>query len=132
VSPQAGSLSLQALRRVLGAAWWVAFPSFAVLVLALIRERACFDRLYPLPAIATRPMLAWLVAGVYLSAYGWLVAAYCFTALDTRQLLPRFGQARAVWGPVWFQLLAMLGLVALENVPSEIWIRLAHVTGCGI
>jgi hypothetical protein len=112
--------------------WWVIFPGFLVVVLALVRDRACFDRTYPLPDVATRPMFAWLVAGVYLFAHGWLVAAYGFTVSETRRLLPRIEQVRQTWGPAWPQLLATIGLFALEYGPVKVWTGIARVTGCDL
>lgn len=112
--------------------WWLVFPSFLIIVLALIQDRACADRLFPLPAIATHPRLAWLVAGIYLGAHGWLVAAYGFTVVETRRLLPHLQQMRQTWGSAWPQLIATAIVFALEYWPVDTWIEIARVTGCDL
>jgi hypothetical protein len=117
--------------RALRLTWWIVCPAFLVVVLVFIRERACFDRHYLLPAVSTKPLLAWLIAGIYLAAHGWLVAAYGMTVARTGTLLPRPAQARAIWGGMWLMLLAMLTLFVLENAPGEVWAKIARITGCG-
>jgi hypothetical protein len=116
--------------RVLSVAWWIVCPAFLVVVLLFIRERACFDRHYLLPGVSVKPLLAWLVSGIYLTAHAWLIAAYGVTLTRTCALLPGLAAARAAWNGAWLKVVAMVGLFVLENAPAEIWIRLARLFGC--
>jgi hypothetical protein len=116
--------------RALSVLWWIVCPAFLVVVLLFIRERACFDRHYLLPGISVKPLLAWLVSSIYLTAHAWLIAAYAVTVMRTGALLPRVSAARAAWSGAWPQVMAMVGLFLLENAPAEIWIRLARLIGC--
>jgi hypothetical protein len=116
--------------RVLGIAWWIVCPAFFVVVMLFIRERACFDRHYLLPGVSVKPLLAWLVSGIYLTAHAWLIAAYAVTVMSTGALLPGIAAARTAWNGAWLKVLAMIGLFLLENAPAEIWIRIARVIGC--
>jgi hypothetical protein len=117
--------------RLLRASWWIVFPAFLVVVMLFIRERACFDRHYLLPGVSVKPLLAWLVSGIYLTAHAWLIAACAVTLTRTGTLLPGLAAARAAWGGAWLKVLAMVGLFVVENAPAEIWIRLARPFGCG-
>jgi hypothetical protein len=129
--PRPDETAARTLLRWLEISWWIVLPSFLFLWLALTRDRACVDRYNPLSAIATRPLLAWSVAGTYVCGHAWLAAAYACTILRTGTLLPRLHEARAAWGSAWPKAIAMVGVFLLEYAPVEIWIRLARMTGCG-
>jgi hypothetical protein len=108
-------------QRVLHMAWWPILPSFAFVVFAFTRDRACFDRYHLLPGIDTQPALAWTVAAIYVLGHVWLVATYLSIVLHTGELLPRPKAALAAIGSKWWQVAAMLVVMAIEYAPAALW-----------
>jgi hypothetical protein len=100
--------------------WFVAIGLFVV-VAVFVRDRACFDPLNLMPAIARQPAAAWFVASVYLAGHCWLAAAYGVTARLTGRLLPTRAQARSVKGPGVIRMTVMASILLLEVVPPGIW-----------
>lgn len=112
-----------ALRRVLGAAWWLLFPCFTALVVRLAVERACSDPYDLLPALTSNPLWGWLIAIIYVASHLWMIAVYMLTASISDSLLPRFG-LRGIWGSDYVKILLMLSAFVLEYLPVTLW-RLA-------
>jgi len=90
-----------AMRRVLDRSYWVVCLAFCLVVAAFTRDRVCADHLNLLPAVASRPPLAWAVAAAYMSGYCWVVAAYAATVRATGTLLPDMVAVTNVWSRPW-------------------------------
>jgi hypothetical protein len=120
------------LQRALRLTWWPICPSFAFVVLAFTRDRACFDRYHLLPGIDTQPALAWLVAAIYVIGHAWLIAAFVSVVLETGELLPRPRAAVAALGSTRWKVAAMVVVMAIEYAPADLWRLLARSAGlCG-
>jgi hypothetical protein len=118
-----------ALRRALTWSWYGIFPAMLLIVGAFLVERGCFDRYTLLPALGTRPGLAYVVAGIYTLAHAWIVTAYAATIAECGAVVPSLRRMREVWQGEWFKVVAMAAVLALEYVPAGVWVRLAGSLG---
>jgi len=119
------------LRTALTWAWWPIMPPFAVLVLRLDGERAC-DSPYELLSAATSiPVLAWLLATIYVAAHAWLFAAWLVTATHADTLVPSLRSVRLLWGRQAWMLAVTAAIFVLEYWPVPLWRAFGrHVIGC--
>jgi hypothetical protein len=62
--------------RFLSRTWWAIGPAFVVLVGRFAVDRACADPDNLVPALASRPFVAWTMAAMYVLAHLWLLGAY--------------------------------------------------------
>jgi hypothetical protein len=113
---------------VLRRTYWLVAIGLFVVVAVFVRDRACFDPLNLMPAIARQPAPAWFVASVYLAGYCWLAAAYGVTARLTGRLLPTRAEARRVRGTGVIRMMVMGSILLLDVVPPGIW---AAIFGAG-
>jgi hypothetical protein len=120
------------LVRFLLSTYWLVGLVFLAVVVAFVRDRACFDSLNLLPTLARRPGAAWIVACAYLSGYSWLAAAYAVTVRQTASLLPGPEQCDAVWGRQWRLIGLLVMVVLLDLIPPAIWAALLRGSAiCG-
>ena len=118
----------QVLRRLLSTLWWIAFPPFLVLVLRFSYERGCLNPYELVRPIMQRQAGALVIAAIYVSGYVWFIAATILTA-RTWEARAAAGQLEAIWGPKRFQMFAMAGALALEQVPRAVWVWLCRLGG---
>jgi hypothetical protein len=118
-----------ALRGMLDATYWIVAAGFLAIVVAFSFDRACSDHLNLLPAAARRPALAWPIAVVYLSGYGWIALAYCAIVGQTGSLLPRPGAARAVWPEYITKTILMIAIAALDLTPPAVLSAIGRFAG---
>jgi hypothetical protein len=124
-------VTARAVRTALTWAWWLIMPPFAVLVLRLDVERACAAPYELLPVATSIPMLAWLLAGLYVAAHALLFASWLVTAIHADALVPPLATIRAVWGRQIWMLAVTAAIFVLEYWPVPLWRALGrHVLGC--
>jgi hypothetical protein len=124
-------MTSRTVRTALTWAWWLIMPPFAILVLRLDVERACAAPYELLPAATSIPMLAWLLAAIYVAAHALLFAGWLVTAVHADALVPPLATIRAVWGRQVWMLVVTAAIFVLEYWPVPLWRALGrHVLGC--
>ncbi len=106
---------------------WPVLMAFILIVAAFTRDRACFDRLNLLPSVAQTASLAWVIGGMYLSGYCWIVLAYAVTVRQTGSLLPPLAQARALWGRTWSRVVLLLVVLVVDSTPPSLLSAIARL-----
>jgi hypothetical protein len=101
--------------------WWLLMPPFTILVIRLVIERATAAPYDLLPSLTRTPLIAWALAGLYLSAHAWLAAAGLFTIERTGALVPTRAAVRIAWGGDFLKLAAALAIFVLEYAPIPLW-----------
>jgi hypothetical protein len=110
--------------------WWLILPSFAVLTLRFVYDRACGDPRQLVPELTSHPVFAWPLAVVYVSAHLWMLAAYVMTVRETGSLLPGLGRVRAVWDRDLWKIAWLALVMLIEQVPIAFW-RVVGASVCG-
>jgi hypothetical protein len=105
------------------------FPAFLLVVAALTRDRACFDRYHLLPMIETRTVPAWAVAAIYTAGHAWLICSYGCVITLTGTLLPSLQEAKAAIGRSWPKIATMLVVFLIEYAPAALWKEVAQLLG---
>ena len=124
--------SPRAIQRWLVRGWFILFPCFAALTFEMCFERTCRDPYDLLPAVTSRPLLAWPVALLYVTAHVWAIAAYLLTVSATQRLVPTSQEYRAVWAGDTGKPALMLAVLVIEYLPLAWWRLVGTVIGCGI
>jgi hypothetical protein len=104
----------------LATTWWIVCPSFTVLSLRLVAERACANRYDLLPGVTSNPGWAWPLALVYVAAHFWCLFSYLFTMELAGTLVPSLTVFKSVWGRHTSKLRLMAGILALEYAPMSL------------
>jgi len=115
-------------QRLLARTWWAIGPAFVVLTARLAIDRACRDPYNLVPGLASKPVLAWALAALYLGAHLWLLLAYLRTSIDARTLLPLPRDIRAVWGRGQWKVWVLVAVMTVEYSPQS-FSRLAGRSG---
>jgi hypothetical protein len=110
--------------------WWVLFPCFTALTVALTGGRMCGDASDLLPSLTSNPGLAWPVALVYVLAHIWIVAACLLTIARTGELLPRVHQFRSLWRGDATKVFLMAAALIVEYSPTSLWRIIGAAFGC--
>jgi hypothetical protein len=116
--------SHDAIRRGLGAIWWILFPCFVLLVIRLSIERTCSDPYDLLPGLASNPAWGWPIALVYVTSHVWLIGVYLLTASSSDSLVPPRAAFRNLWQADVLKIVLMLIAFVVEYLPVTVW-RLA-------
>lgn len=106
---------------VLGAVWWILLPATALLVGYLSTERACHDPYRLIAGAMSRPLTAWPVSLLYISAHAWLALVYLHTAAQAGTMWPSLRQVRSMWGGDWLKIVLMLATLVVEYCPVTFW-----------
>ena len=115
----------------LARAWWSLIPPFAMLVARLCVDRLCGAPYELLPSATTVPILAWLLAGLYVAAHAWLVAAYLLTVEAAGALLPTWSALRTAWRGHLPKLVLATVIFAIEYAPVSLWRVIGNMLDCG-
>jgi hypothetical protein len=110
--------------------WWLLMPPFALLVARLTVERACAAPYELLPTTTSVPLLAWMLAGLYVGAHAWMAAAYLLTVERTGALIPTISAVRAAWRGQAVKLLLAAAVLATEYAPIPMWRAVGQGLGC--
>lgn len=116
-----GAGASERLAAFLGAVWWILLPAFAVLVGVLSLERTCADPYRLVPGVMSKPITAWSISLLYISAHAWLLAVYLHASAHASSLWPSLEQMRSVWGHGWLKIAVMLATLAVEYCPLSLW-----------
>jgi hypothetical protein len=120
------------MRAVLDGTYLIVFAGFLLVVAAFTRDRACVDHLNLIPGIARRPVLAWLLAVMYVLGYAWAAVAYALTVREAGALFPTVNQAHAIWGEKWPRPVLLLIVALVDYTPSAVLRTIAKLAGiCG-
>jgi hypothetical protein len=119
-----------ALRTALTWAWWLIMPPFAVLVVRLDAERACAAPYELLPTATAIPVLAWLLATLYVAAHALLFAGWLATSFCADALVPARSAVRRIWGRQTWMVVVTAAIFVLEYWPVPAWQALGRVCGC--
>jgi hypothetical protein len=117
------------IRAVLNGTYLIVFAGFLFVVAAFTRDRACFDHLNLVPGLARRPVLAWLVAVMYVLGYSWVAAAYALTVRESGALLPTLNQGHAIWNSNWARPVSLLLVVLVDYTPTPLLRAIAKLVG---
>lgn len=107
--------------RLLLAVWWILFVPFTLLVSRFSFERGCQDPYELLKPVMQHQAGALLVAAVYLGGYVWVLAAGTVMIRRRNPTLAVSDQLHAVWGTHYWRPLAMVAVLAIEQVPRAVW-----------
>ena len=110
--------------------WWVVFPCFAGVVVRLAIERSCGAPYDLLPAVSAKPIFAWPIALVYVSAHAWILAVYLVTVADRQILVPAASDWRAIWKSDVGKLVLMVAMFSIEYAPMLLWRLIAGGLQC--
>jgi hypothetical protein len=100
--------------------WWAIGPLFIVLAGRLAVDRACADPYNLVPVLASRPVVAWTMAVVYVLAHVWLLGLYLEASSSTSLLVPTPRSIRTLWGSDRWKVWALLLAVAVEYAPLAV------------
>jgi hypothetical protein len=92
-----------------------------VLVGYLSIERTCGDPYRLIGAAMSKPLAAWGVSLLYLSAHAWLIAVYLQTAARANTLWPSLQEVRTIWGGGRLKIGLMLAVLLVEYAPQFFW-----------
>jgi hypothetical protein len=116
-------------RRWLSALWWPIGPAFALVTTRFAIDRACGDPYYLVPTLASRPLVAWMVAAVYVLAHIWLLLAYLDAARTTASLLPTYDAVNGMWGRHLWKPALLVVATAIEYAPMALFRAAARLCG---
>jgi hypothetical protein len=107
-------------RAILSRTWWAIGPGYVLLTARLAVDRACRDPNNLVPALASRPVIAWVLAAVYVLAHVWLLLAYLQAAAAASSLAP-LGAVGAIWRHEQWKVWVLTAAIAVEYAPLALF-----------